>query len=219
MEQWKAVIGYEGLYEVSDCGRVKALDRYVMNNGGLQHRSERILKPTRVQGGYQQVILCKDGTTKPFRVHRLVAQAFIPNPENKPFIDHIDTITSNNHASNLRWVTRSENCNNPLTRKHLSEAKMGHPFWGRPLTEEERKRQSEALKGRTLSEEHRKKLSIAHKESEKVKIASAINIKKAQESNKGRARSEETKRKISERHKGRTYTIVDGKRVYHKKGE
>ena len=157
-EEWKAVVGYEGLYEVSNTGKVKALERLVMNNGGLQHKHERILKPNFHKTNRGAVILCKEGKTHSITVYRLVAQAFIPNPENKPCIDHIDTDIRNNHVNNLRWCTQKENCNNPLTRKHGSQAKMGHPYWGRPLTLEERKKISDKLTGRPLSEEHKAKL-------------------------------------------------------------
>ena len=160
-EVWKPVKGYEGLYEVSNIGRVKSLDKYVQNNSKLQHRPERILKP----GGksYSVVALCKEGKISGKTVHRLVAEAFIPNPENKPQIDHIDTNPKNNHVSNLRWVTRSENLLNPISHKRSSESTMGHPYWGRPLTDEEKAKISEANKGRVFSEEHKRKLSEAHK--------------------------------------------------------
>lgn len=63
-----------------------------------------------------------DGTKRRFAVHRLVAKAFIPNPDNKPEIDHIDGDPTNNHVWNLQWVTHKENMNNPITKKRLSEA-------------------------------------------------------------------------------------------------
>lgn len=131
IEEWRPIVGYEGLYEVSNTGKVKALERLVMNNGGLQHKHERILKPNFNKNNRGTVVLCKNGYTYATTVHRLVAQAFIPNPENKPCIDHIDTNIRNNHVNNLRWCTQKENCNNPLTRQHGSQAKMGHPFWGK----------------------------------------------------------------------------------------
>ena len=107
-EIWKNVEGFEGLYEVSNLGRVKALDRYVVNNGGLQHKKERILKQRINKNKHCTVVLCKDGKTYPRLVHRLVAIAFIPNPDNKPIIDHIDTDPTNNRVDNLRWVTQQE---------------------------------------------------------------------------------------------------------------
>jgi len=72
----------------------------------------RFLKPHDNGHGYHQVFLCKDGKRKQFRVNRLVAQAYIPNPDNKPEVDHIDKDRTNNDISNLRWVTSSENCQN-----------------------------------------------------------------------------------------------------------
>lgn len=130
-EEWRAVEGYEGLYEVSNLGRVRALDRLVMNNGGLQRKHERILQGciTPNSKGYNQVVLCKEGKIQPCLVHRLVANAFIPNPEGKPEVDHIDTNPSNNRVDNLRWVTTQENSMNPITRKKKSESKKGHPYY------------------------------------------------------------------------------------------
>lgn len=140
-EIWKDIKGYEGLYQVSNKGRVKSLDRYAKNNSKLQFRPERILKQNIQNAGRNKrcaVALCKDGIITRFRVHRLVAEAFIPNPDNKPFIDHIDTDSTNNVVENLRWVTAKENSNNNLTIKHHSEVKKGHPYWGPKLSKEER---------------------------------------------------------------------------------
>ena len=163
-EEWRPIKDYEGLYEVSSFGRVKALERYVENNGGMQHRSEKILKPSSCKRNQnrQTVVLCKDGTINPKLVHRLVAETFINNPDNKPNVDHIDTDPTNNRVDNLRWVTQHENAMNPLTRTHNSESKKGHPFYGRPLTLEERKKISDGNKGLKRSEETKKKLSESH---------------------------------------------------------
>ena len=100
MEQWRAVGGFEGRYEVSDEGNVRSLLR-----GGC-----RLLKFGIHQSGYYYVILyLEDGTSKNVLVHRLVAEAFVPNPENKPDVNHIDGNKKNPCASNLEWVTKSEN--------------------------------------------------------------------------------------------------------------
>ena len=141
VEIWKDIKGYEGLYQVSNKGRVKSLNRYANNNGTLQFRPERILKQNIQKAGRSRrctVALSKKSKIKRIRVHRLVAEAFIPNPENKPQIDHIDTNMENNNVENLRWVTHKENMNNPLTRKRHSEVKKGHPYWGLGISKEER---------------------------------------------------------------------------------
>lgn len=108
MEIWKDVPGYIGLYKVSNYGRVKSV------------KKQLVLKTCGSGNRYKIVALC-NGMRKTFRVHRLVAAAFIPNPDNKPCIDHIDGDRANNHADNLRWVTYLENNNNPITKKRLSE--------------------------------------------------------------------------------------------------
>lgn len=119
---WKVVKGYEEYYEVSDMGDVRSKDRWVNNNGTMEYRKGRILKSKDCKG-YKIVALCKDGNPKNFRVARLVAEAFIPNPDNKPYIDHINTIRTDDCVTNLRWVTREENMNNPLTKQHCAESK------------------------------------------------------------------------------------------------
>lgn len=98
-EEWKPIKGYEGIYEVSNMGRVKSL-----------HRSQgRILKQDTKDNGYIQVSLNKDGVQSKKHVHRLVATAFIPNPHNKSEVNHIDGNKENNNADNLEWCTREYN--------------------------------------------------------------------------------------------------------------
>ena len=118
MEIWKDVTGYEGLYLVSSYGRVKSV------------KSGLILKPTQKNCGGLQLKLSKNGKSKGFQISRLVAIAFIPNPEGKPCVDHIDGDKSNNRADNLRWVTTKENCNNPITKSRLNK-KIGEYMVGR----------------------------------------------------------------------------------------
>lgn len=216
-ELWKTIEGFEGLYEVSNMGRIKALDRYVINNGGLQHKAERILKQNIQKNKHCMVVLCKNGKTYPKLVHRLVAIAFIPNPQNKPVVDHIDTDPTNNKAENLRWTTVKENANNPLSRVNNSKSKKGHPYYGRPLTEEERRKISDAHKGKKLTEEHKKALSDAHK----GKKASKKHRESVSRAKKGHEVTAETRDKIREKlkgvHKGKSWKIEGGKRVWYTK--
>ena len=98
-EIWRDIDGYEGLYQVSNKGRVKS----------LKYGKERILRPGWKTGGYLFVILCKNGNQSKQRIHRLVAQAFIPNPNNKPQVNHLDENKKNNCVDNLEWATAKEN--------------------------------------------------------------------------------------------------------------
>lgn len=117
-EIWKDIKGYEGLYQVSNLGRVKRLAGSVMSiKGCLMPFPEKIKAPLKGNGRYYVVWLYKGNVGSRIRIHRLVAEAFVPNPEGKPEVDHIDTDTHNNVATNLRWVTRSENLMNPTTRR------------------------------------------------------------------------------------------------------
>lgn len=104
MEIWNNISGFEE-YQVSNLGRVK-------------HKN-KILKPRKNKGGYLSVALWSNKVRKDKLLHRLVAEAFIPNPDNKSEIDHINADKTNNRVENLRWCTRKENINNPLNLAHF----------------------------------------------------------------------------------------------------
>ena len=114
-EIWKDIKEYEGLYQVSNLGRVRSLPRTARNNNGYRKVVERFLKLNLVYG-YFTARLNKNNKGRLFKVHRLVAEAFIPNPENKPCIDHINGCRTDNRVENLRWVTYKENSNNIITK-------------------------------------------------------------------------------------------------------
>ena len=110
-EIWKDIKGYEGLYQVSNLGRVKALDRYKINNGGKHLVKEHIMKPnTHGTCDYHRVgLIDNNGTRKYHTIHKLVATAFIENNNNHKEINHKDGNKQNNSVENLEWVTPSEN--------------------------------------------------------------------------------------------------------------
>lgn len=116
-EIWKPISGFEGLYEVSNMGYVRSVDRIVKRGNCFEKRKSHLMSAVASDGthGYSYVNLYMNGKTYPKRVHRLVAEAFIPNPENKPCIDHINTIRNDNNVENLRWVTYKENALNNIT--------------------------------------------------------------------------------------------------------
>lgn len=116
-ENWKDIVGYEGLYQVSDQGRIKSLRKGI------------ILKPQLIKKtGYYVVYLCKDGKMETRTVHRLVASAFIlnPNPSLYTDCDHIDEDKSNNKASNLQWITHKDNLNRGTYKKRMSISLKKH---------------------------------------------------------------------------------------------
>jgi len=125
MEHWKDIPGYKGLYQISNLGRIKSLNISIRRYNGIQQRDSQILKPLPLRNKYLRIVLVNNGQKKQYLIHRLVAMAFIPNPDNKPCIDHKDGNRANNNVDNLCWVTHKENSNNPLTLKRLSESQKG----------------------------------------------------------------------------------------------
>ena len=111
-EIWKDIKGYEGLYQVSNLGRIKSLDRKARIQNGAYRQVKGRIVPIRKgeKTNYPFVGLTKNHKSKMLRIHRLVADAFIPNPNNLPQINHKDGNKTNNNVNNLEWCTPSENC-------------------------------------------------------------------------------------------------------------
>lgn len=126
VEVWKAVKGYEGLYEVSSHGRVKSLKRL--------HTKERILCQAINHKGYARVVLWKENKQRKFSVHRLVAQAFIENPEAKPQVNHIDENKLNNRVENLEWCSQLENHRHGTINERISKSLTNNPKKSKPVT-------------------------------------------------------------------------------------
>lgn len=170
-EIWKDISGYEGLYQVSNLGRVKRLAGISIKGKDIK---ERILTVSNHKG-YLMITLYKDKKQKTYRIHRLVAEAFIPNPDNKPEVDHINTIRDDNRVENLRWVTKSENMSNPITKERSSEVRSGeNSYWyGKHLPEETRQKISEQKSG----EKHHM-WGKHHTEDAKRRISETLKTKK-----------------------------------------
>ena len=113
--EWRDIEGYEGIYQVSNLGQVRSLNYRRMGK-------VKILKLIKDKENYLLTHLSNNGERKNYKVHRLVAKTFIPNPNSKTQVDYIDSNTSNNKVFNLQWVTGKENSNNPLTIKHTRKA-------------------------------------------------------------------------------------------------
>lgn len=121
-EEWKDIKEYEGLYQVSNFGRVKSLDKLVWNGHSYYKRMGEILKLRVRKDGYISVMLCKLGKQKEHKVHRLVAQAFIANPNNYPQVNHKKEFEKwNNKVENLEWCTREYNMNYGTRKERVTE--------------------------------------------------------------------------------------------------
>lgn len=180
-EIWKDIKDYEGLYQVSNYGRVRSLDR--CDNMG-RFMDGHILSIGDNGNGYKHVGLSKNGLQKTEYVHRLVAKSFIPNPNNLPQVNHKDENPNNNCVDNLEWCTNKYNNNYGNHKVRLSESHTG-----KKLTEEHKKNIGKASKERWQDKEYREKV-----------ITAKIGLK----------HSEETKRKMSESAKKKVRCIETG---------
>ena len=117
-EVWKDIKGYEGLYQVSNLGQIRSLDRYKYTKGRYGRMKAkikgRLLKPCLNHDGYKEIVLSKDGKSKMYRLHRIVAETFIDNFDNKNQVNHKNGNKLDNKAQNLEWVTCKENINHAL---------------------------------------------------------------------------------------------------------
>lgn len=159
-EIWKDITGYEGLYQISNLGRVKSLPKMV-GRGVRYHVGERIVKPQKTPNGYLRLHLDKDGVRKYYSVHHLVALMFIENPNCYPCVNHKNEDKEDNKSSNLEWCTHLYNSNYGTCKARISMSKMGHI-----VTKETRDKlrlsnlgEKSASFGRKRSEETRRKIS------------------------------------------------------------
>lgn len=148
-EEWRDIPRYEGMYQASSFGRVRSIDHIALSNGSQVIRRGRILSQHKHYKGYVRVGLENSGKMKTEFVHRLVASAFIPNPDNLPEVDHINTVRDDNRAENLRWVDHVSNCRHSIEVGNFVDSFSGHAptdeqrrMWyaGRPIVRNDGKR-------------------------------------------------------------------------------
>ena len=173
MEEWKAIKGYEGLYEVSNLGRVKSIS--YTNQYGTFDRVV-ILKGW-ICEGYPCVQLTRNNEKKTFKIHRLVAETFISNPDNLPEVDHINTIRDDNRVENLRWVTHKENMNNELTKLNIGKSvtNENNGMYGKLHSEETKNKMSEIAKKGKDNPKSIKVVQLDKNTNELIKIWDSIN--------------------------------------------
>lgn len=150
MEEWRAVPGYEGLYEVSNIGNVRNV------------RRNTLLRLQKTNNGYIRVHLCKNGISTGFQVHRLVAQAFIPNPQDLPQVNHKDEDKTNNNVDNLEWCTAKYNMNFGTARIRSINTKIKNGY-----INEENVGLSEEEYSKKYYEENREKIREQNREYKK----------------------------------------------------
>lgn len=160
-EIWKDVVGYEGLYEVSNFGLVRSIDRVVTRktDGALCYlKGKKLTQQIDSSGRYWMVTLSKNGVEKSYKVHSLVAKAFLPNNDSSLIVMHKDEKNlkydgvCNNAANNLEWGTLAENSSSPVARERNAASKNmvgeNNPMYGKTQSEETRRKISVKLKGK-----------------------------------------------------------------------
>lgn len=151
-EIWKDVVGYEGLYKVSNLDRVRSLDRVVTRKDGRKQLCKgRLLSPCRLRWGYLGVDLSKSNKGHTKKVHRLVAQAFLNNSLNLSDVNHIDEDKTNNRLSNLEWCSREYNMNYGTIKEKISKSVIMYDIQGNKLKEFKSTRSA----GRYLNDENK----------------------------------------------------------------
>lgn len=120
LETWKDIPGFEGHYQASTLGQVRSIDRTVLRNGKPMKLKGKVLKPSPTEKGYLYVNLSIESKPKPHKVHRLVALTFLPNPDDKPAINHVNNDRIDNSVQNLEWCTNQENTNHAKAQNRLA---------------------------------------------------------------------------------------------------
>jgi len=127
-EEWRDIPGWESYYQISNLGRAKSVERFIVDkNGVVRPIRSRIIRvhPSGPNRAYLGFGSHRDGECGRIYIHKSVAMAFIQNDESKPCVDHINADTFDNRVDNLRWVTQSENLRNPIALQRMSKAKSG----------------------------------------------------------------------------------------------
>lgn len=132
-EVWKDILGYEGLYQVSNMGRVRSLDREVADGSGVRIANGKVLKSEMLQNDYLRVGLHKDGKRKWFLVHRLVYAAFNGEIPDGLQVNHIDEDKTNNRLENLNLMTPKQNTNFGTRNQRVAKANINHPSMSKPV--------------------------------------------------------------------------------------
>lgn len=190
-EIWRPVVGYEGLYEVSNTGRVRSLDRYDSNNHFLKGR---ILKLCADKDGYLNVGLSLGNKVKKYKVHRLVAEAFIPNPYNLPQVNHRDEDKTNNRVENLEMCNAKYNSNYGSRKDRVRDTAIKNGSWSGLSKEEWRKKYYEE------NQEHRKRYYQEKKDHIKEYYKKYYQEHKNEYNERQKEYSQKNKEKIREYH-------------------